>query len=117
MLRRIIGVAGVRDPHFHLGLSTEATFSARASMMHDKPEEACLSPDLSAIQHDKAVSVEERKVAVSSAGLTRQARTTRTIPPFIASHDIPRGALYAFQALLMYALMLAVMCVATDVSR
>ena len=29
--------------------------------------------------------------------------------PFIASHDIPRGAIYAVQALLGYALMLSVM--------
>ncbi|KAH9921949.1 Ctr copper transporter [Epithele typhae] len=34
---------------------------------------------------------------------------TRTYPPFIPSHDIPRGALFAFQALLYYLLMLAVM--------
>ena len=35
----------------------------------------------------------------------------RSAPPFIASHDIPRGLLFAFQALLAYILMLAVMCV------
>ncbi|KAI0768497.1 Ctr copper transporter [Trametes elegans] len=39
----------------------------------------------------------------------RKIRSPRTIPPFMASHDIPRGVMYAFQALLMYALMLAVM--------
>ncbi|EFI28582.1 copper transporter [Coprinopsis cinerea okayama7 len=33
----------------------------------------------------------------------------RTIPPFVASHDIPRGILHAFQAALGYLLMLAVM--------
>ncbi len=41
----------------------------------------------------------------------RLQRPIRTIPPFIPSHDIPRGALFAFQALLYYVLMLAVMCV------
>ncbi|KAF8624804.1 hypothetical protein AX15_005693 [Amanita polypyramis BW_CC] len=33
----------------------------------------------------------------------------RTIPPFIAAHDIPRGIIYAFQAFLLYALMIAIM--------
>jgi len=33
----------------------------------------------------------------------------RTIPPFIAEHDIPRGILFAFQMFLGYLLMLAVM--------
>jgi len=33
----------------------------------------------------------------------------RLIAPFILSHDIPRGAIHALQALLSYALMLAVM--------
>lgn len=41
----------------------------------------------------------------------RLPRPLRTVPPFIPSHDIPRGALFAFQALLYYVLMLAVMCV------
>ena len=33
----------------------------------------------------------------------------RTTPPFVLSHDVVRGALYSLQALLFYALMLAVM--------
>lgn len=35
--------------------------------------------------------------------------SARVIVPFIAAHDIPRGAIYALQAFLSYALMLAVM--------
>jgi hypothetical protein len=35
----------------------------------------------------------------------------RISPPFIPSHDIPRGIIYMFQAALAYALMLAVMYV------
>lgn len=35
----------------------------------------------------------------------------RKIAPFIAAHDIPRGAIHAFQALLSYTLMLAIMYV------
>lgn len=33
----------------------------------------------------------------------------RSIPPFIVSHDLARGVLHAFQALIHFALMLAVM--------
>ena len=35
----------------------------------------------------------------------------RLIPPFILAHDVPRGVMYALQALLSYTLMLAGMCV------
>ena len=38
-------------------------------------------------------------------------RVSRASPPFIASHDIPRGIAFASQALLGYLLMLAVMWV------
>ena len=41
-------------------------------------------------------------------------RAQRRMPPFIASHDLPRGALYAFQALLSYVLMLSVMWVGPE---
>lgn len=43
--------------------------------------------------------------------LIRGGRVSRLSPPFIASHDVPRGIAFAFQALLGYALMLAVMWV------
>lgn len=33
----------------------------------------------------------------------------RSLPPFIASHEIPRGAIFMLQSTLGYALMLAVM--------
>jgi solute carrier family 31 (copper transporter), member 1 len=38
-----------------------------------------------------------------------RARYSRTIPPFIAAHDVPRGILYSLQMFMMYLLMLAVM--------
>jgi len=40
---------------------------------------------------------------------THAPKTPRIMAPFIAAHDIPRGAIHALQALLGYALMLAVM--------
>ncbi|OSD06008.1 hypothetical protein PYCCODRAFT_1069010 [Trametes coccinea BRFM310] len=84
--------------------------SALAYMIDEKAESACHTSEPCDEQDKKVADVEEMK---ASPSLSRRpaipARPTRTIPPFIASHDIPRGALYAFQALLMYALMLAVM--------
>jgi copper transporter 1 len=41
----------------------------------------------------------------------RQANYTRTIPPFIPAHDLPRGIVHGAQALIGYLLMLAVMYV------
>ncbi|CCM02199.1 uncharacterized protein FIBRA_04279 [Fibroporia radiculosa] len=76
--------------------------------------QGALSADSPASTSDeKAADIEE----VHASSLSDKAlhspfsfkRSLRTIEPFIWSHDIPRGALYAFQALLAYALMLAVM--------
>ncbi|EIN13571.1 hypothetical protein PUNSTDRAFT_79204 [Punctularia strigosozonata HHB-11173 SS5] len=44
----------------------------------------------------------------SSSSLSRKGRARRA-PAFIASHDLPRGAIFAVQALVGYLLMLAVM--------
>ena len=53
---------------------------------------------------DKASSSEQRSLVNGS-------RASRSSLPFIPTHDIPRGIAYAFQALLGYTLMLAVMWV------
>ncbi|OJT12575.1 hypothetical protein TRAPUB_10816 [Trametes pubescens] len=83
---------------------------ALALMSDNKPEPSCHSPSASA-EAKGSGSVEELKISElpSQDSTTRQRRARRTLPPFILSHDVPRGALYAFQALLTYALMLAVM--------
>jgi len=44
-----------------------------------------------------------------STRLSRNVRRIRTIPQFVLSRDVARGALYSLQASLSYALMLAVM--------
>lgn len=49
------------------------------------------------------------QVLLKSASGRPDLRRARLIAPFIPSHDLTRGALYALQALLSYALMLAVM--------
>lgn len=41
--------------------------------------------------------------------ITARARYSRTITPFIAAHDIPRGILYSLQMFMMYLLMMGVM--------
>ncbi|KIM84565.1 hypothetical protein PILCRDRAFT_818140 [Piloderma croceum F 1598] len=45
----------------------------------------------------------------NSSSSTGARKLPRKIAPFIAAHDIPRGAIHAFQALLGYTLMLAIM--------
>ncbi|GJE85939.1 copper transporter family protein [Phanerochaete sordida] len=47
--------------------------------------------------------------STEQTSLVNGARVSRSSPPFIASHDIPRGIAFACQALLGYTLMLAVM--------
>ncbi|KAF9512739.1 hypothetical protein BS47DRAFT_1297301 [Hydnum rufescens UP504] len=51
----------------------------------------------------------EKPNAASSISSGASRTFTRTIPPFIISHDIPRGVLFMGHALLRYMLMLAVM--------
>ncbi|KAI0639192.1 Ctr copper transporter [Trametes polyzona] len=77
-----------------------------ALMSDNKAEPSCHSSD-----PKSPGSVEELKVneLASQSSSVPARRSPRTLPPFIPSHDIPRGMLYAFQALLSYALMLAVM--------
>jgi copper transporter 1 len=59
----------------------------------------------------KEIEVVESPVDSPTPVLHKQrgSRRARIVAPFIAVHDVPRGALYALQALLAYALMLAVM--------
>lgn len=69
---------------------------------------------------DVSTSTTEHEVnsLVASIGSDGAApRPHRILPPFIASHDLPRGAIFAFQSLLAYALMLAVMWVLACFSR
>ncbi|TBU35037.1 Ctr copper transporter [Dichomitus squalens] len=65
------------------------------------------SPDSKSAMLDGVEEVEVNPLATKAA--RRPQRSSRMIPPFIPSHDVPRGALFAFQALLFYVLMLAVM--------
>ncbi|KDQ30566.1 hypothetical protein PLEOSDRAFT_1088433 [Pleurotus ostreatus PC15] len=58
---------------------------------------------------DAFASVEAAPAPQELSSRSRHLRVRRTIAPFIAMHDLPRGALFAIQSLLMYTLMLAVM--------
>jgi hypothetical protein len=59
-----------------------------------------------------AVATDVQSISrTNSSSPTRASKTPRMIAPFVAAHDIPRGAIHALQALLGYVLMLAVMCV------
>ena len=70
---------------------------------------ACHTSSSPSLQAGSSKEVQEVKIGAVPA--QKPVRSQRTLPPFIASHDIPRGALFAFQSLLFYILMLAVMCV------
>jgi len=52
--------------------------------------------------------VEEPNITTQKPIIART-KHSRTVTPFIAAHDIPRGILYSFQMFIMYLLMLAVM--------
>ncbi|KAK7058260.1 hypothetical protein VNI00_001891 [Paramarasmius palmivorus] len=96
--RYLSGVRSVLEAHWRqraLAVTTNKRDSARAST--PSSENCCGSEE----------SEEPKKIS-------RSVPATRVIAPFIASHDIPRGFLYAIQALLGYVLMLAVMCVIVD---
>lgn len=70
------------------------------------------SADNTETEKASEVVTEIRSVSRAISSSATHARTNpRTMAPFIAAHDIPRGIIHASQALLGYALMLAVMYV------
>ena len=70
---------------------------------------ACHSKDKSSLAIDEVdVNAQDTVPDSQKVGLLRP---DRTMPPFILSHDLPRGIVYAIQALLGYVLMLAIMWV------
>jgi copper transporter 1 len=80
-------------------------------MIHDRSDNSipCTNDNT---EKTSGVTTEIRSVSrANSSSPTSAQKTPRTIAPFIAAHDIPRGAIHASQALLSYALMLAVMYV------
>ncbi|KAM5538233.1 hypothetical protein V8D89_008120 [Ganoderma adspersum] len=90
---------------------------ALATMLSSTSENSCHAsgspssvPGASKLKEVGTSGVEEVDINPSPSQPGRRLpRPIRTFPPFIPSHDIPRGALFAFQALLYYVLMLAVM--------
>ena len=56
-------------------------------------------------------SIQEASVVKENAA--HRLRVSRSAPPFVFSHDVPRGVTFAFQALLAYILMLSVMWVSS----
>lgn len=69
------------------------------------------SNDTSEKSLDLKRDIQEEPRQMLSSLPNRQANYTRTIPPFIPAHDLPRGIMHGAQALLGYLLMLAVMYV------
>ena len=65
--------------------------------------------DTPTVKEQVTIELNAQVEDIGSRRLSDNVRRSRTIPPFIFSRDIARGALYSLQALLSYALMLAVM--------
>ena len=105
--RFISAVRGVCERHWQaraLLLSNKcspSTYETRTSPVSKVPSS----------QEEGVVEVHEVPATVPSV-VPRV--NSRTIPPFLTGHDIPRGLLHGFQAMLSYALMLAVMTYRVD---
>ena len=98
-------------PHiFHL---TPLSCSARA--LTAKPRDTTdkvSAPSTPGKEVDIDIDVNSLQETHAGKGRSiRDLRVSRTSPPFVLSHDVPRGVAFAFQALLAYILMLAVMWV------
>lgn len=78
-------------------------------MMSSASREASSPSDHNADSAKAPLSLGEATRA--SVTLSSPTRAARSYPPFISSHDVPRGALFAIQALIYYVLMLVVMWV------
>ncbi|KAL1739458.1 Ctr copper transporter family-domain-containing protein [Schizophyllum fasciatum] len=76
----------------------ERLITAWRSRLEDSWAVRCLSAD-----------EDEKGKLPEATAATLPAPSPQIIPPFILSHDLSRGAMFALQSLLSYALMLAVM--------
>jgi hypothetical protein len=69
----------------------------------------CAIGDGFSSKKQETIEVNTQVAGNGSTRLSRNVRRIRTIPQFVLSRDVARGALYSLQASLSYALMLAVM--------
>ncbi|KAA1468598.1 hypothetical protein DENSPDRAFT_476287 [Dentipellis sp. KUC8613] len=108
VLERMLSAArGVMQEHWR-----RSTLSLLAGRLSESIDGMTNSDD--GEKKDPGVEIQEQVLANSPAARSTPeghptSRRARIIAPFVASHDITRGALYSLQALLAYALMLAVM--------
>jgi len=105
MLERFVAaIRSVMGAHWRArAMAMAATNSVRASSSSADSSKEKAPADVEEINVSSLSSSSEQGPFLSSR------RTPRTVAPFILAHDLPRGALYALQALLAYVLMLAVM--------
>lgn len=106
--RLVSGLRGVLEAHWK---KRALALMSSSSPSSPSPSDACHIPSSPpSLKGQPPDEVEEVNTGVlTSQGSVRSQRLPRTVPPFIASHDVPRGALFALQSLLFYILMLAVM--------
>lgn len=87
------------------------TQRARALTVRATPSSSqpTIGDDWVATKDGEEQAVGVTRLPTERSSLVSPARASRSSPPFIASHDIPRGIAFACQALIGYTLMLAVM--------
>jgi solute carrier family 31 (copper transporter), member 1 len=101
--RWLAAMRGAMNLHWHRRLVT-----AKSTTRLCLPSVArALQVIVEASNTSTAVGSEEDKASAGSSSSRK--RRVRRVMPFIPSHDLPRGAVFAFQALIGYLLMLAVM--------
>ncbi|THH16768.1 hypothetical protein EW146_g3932 [Bondarzewia mesenterica] len=106
ILERLLSAGrGVMEEHWRRSILAMAVY--RASKSPD--DNASVSDSKSSSEGKKEELEAVEPVLVNSPGNRPTLRRARLIAPFIPSHDVTRGVLYALQAFLSYALMLAVM--------
>lgn len=84
-----------------------------ASQMKQQSDASAPADDVKSLEYSAPGQSDAQKAQTEQTSLMRGGRVSRISPPFIASYDIPRGIIFAFQALLAYILMLAVMWVSS----
>ncbi|KAJ3552430.1 hypothetical protein NM688_g4154 [Phlebia brevispora] len=103
--RWFASVRGVLEVHWYHSAHNQVK-----SKVADEGDRLSTSPTPDK-EHDVVKGDVDSLKGASSARVypSRGSRVSRLSPPFILSHDIPRGVGFAFQAFLAYILMLAVM--------
>lgn len=118
MASKVIKISSISIPLFeiHLLRALDLTISHDLSVASQRisPSSKIDSTETKEEMGDgiQEINEQQSKASISNGSQARTVKSrSRTIPPFIAAYDVPRGILYAVQMLVSYLLMLAIMSV------